>query len=205
MKPNTVDLSAFKYCSGHTYYNIDLTGYNNAVNVYLEIRSKEDVSVELIQSGSGDVLHFLNERNIKFKAAIINCDGIIIRTKKTARLAYICNATPHGGYEKMDPRPMVLAPAKSEFLISDLIRRELTKRLNEMGMSQGDVDDLLDEDDFTFDDDDAEELPEDTPFTEMEEEEPDHEAPLPGPTIEEPEPDDTDPQPEGAVEPAESK
>ncbi len=189
MKPNKIDLATFQYVTGHTHYDIDLTPFKNAADIYLEIHCKEDVSVDLVQSGSGDVLNFMYERNIKFKAAIINCEAIKICTKKTAKLAYICDAKPHGGYEIMDPRPMAITAAKTEFTLTDMVRRELTKRLQHMGMLREDVDDLLDEEDFNFDDDEAQELPDDTAYTEMEEET------LPT------EPDETDPESEPTAPP----
>lgn len=167
MKPILFDLSSYKYVNGHTYYNIDLAAYNSAASVYLSVYATHDVTIELILSGSGEIFTHSCGKQLKIQMSVIHCDGIRLSTKKACHLAYVCNLSPYGGYEVLDPTPVQIAPVSSEFFLTDLIRRELSKRLAHMGMEPEDVDDLLDEDDFSFEDeDDASELPEDTEFTE---------------------------------------
>ncbi len=205
MKPQTLDLSDYKYSNGSEKYQIDLTEYKNAAHVYIDVHSTHDVTIELILSGSGEVFTHSCGKHLKVSMAIINCDAIRLITEKTAYIAYIVNLKPHGGYEILDPTPVSIAPVSNEFFLSDLIRRELSKRLAHMGMKTGDVDDLLDEDDFDFEDeDDASELPEDTDHTEtLEEELPTDPEETPAADDPAPPPSDTsDPSPGGDPSPA---
>lgn len=202
MRQKNLDLASYKYSTGSKLYQIDLTEYKNAANVFLDVHCTHDVTIELILSGSGEIFTHSCGKHLKISMSVLNCDAIHISTNEKAQIAYICNLKPHGGYEILDPTPATIAPVSSDFFLTDLIRRELTKRLAHMGMEREDVDDLLDEDDFDFEDEDDEsELPETTEHTETDQGElpiDPPEAPAANDLDEpEPEPEPTGPPAEG--------
>lgn len=204
MKPNTLDLASYKYSTGSKTYQVDLREYKNAAHVFLDVHSTHDVTIELVLSGSGEIFTHSSGKHLKVQMAVINCDAIHLLTDEKAHIAYICNLKPHGGYEILDSTPAAIAPVSSEFFITDLIRRELSKRLAHMGMEKEDVDDLLDEDDFDFEDeDDQSELSETTEHTETLQEEFPADPPEPpvANDLDIPLPELSDPSPDGDPSP----
>lgn len=170
MKPKVIDLWSYAYVTGHTTYCVDLAEFDNSASVYIDLHCNKDVTIELVSHGDGSILHLADGRHIKQQIAILNADAIRFRTKAKASLAYHLTINKHGGQEILDPVPVVIIPQSHEFHLSRLIRQELSKRLAHMGLEQGDVDDILDEEDFDFEDEeDPSELPEDTEYTELEE------------------------------------
>jgi len=166
-----IDLSTYNYVTGHTNYTIELSQFKGCASIDLEINSNEDVSLEAIRSGDGEICHLAKGRNFNFKRDIIHVDALKLRVKKSARLAYKLRASEHGGFEKLSPIPMVIQPASNEFHLTSLIRQELARRLDHMGLTQEDTDDILDEDDFDYEDEETEaDFPTETEFTEMEDE-----------------------------------